>query len=218
MTTVAKSYAAYLTATKLSRDLVTATSKLPALQHNLVYEMSFLRAVIAWEALVEEVFVTYLMRRPARGGALLPSALPSRAVNQGAGTGGITFELAGRIVTGDRQFVDWLQPNVVEDRSKKWFPNDTTFKDAYAAFADPGGDNKIKPFEDIVVVRNRIAHSSGTAAAKFAALRSRVVANPNERRGMGPGQFLKRNYLAGPDNWFEVHLKMMETAADQLTA
>lgn len=165
--TAEQSYQAFKKSVQQSRDLVSATATLPALQHNLVYELSFLRAVIAWEALVEEVFVTYLLRRPTRSGARLPSRLPARAVNKAGGSGGITVQMAGEILTGDRKFSDWLLEATVKERAKKWFPGDATFANAYAKFVDPLGRTHVKPFDDIVVVRNRIAHSSGTAAAKF---------------------------------------------------
>ena len=218
MATAAQSYNAFLTATQQSRDLLAATATLPVLQHNLVYELSFLRSVIAWESLVEDVFLTYLLRRPTRTGRRLPSKLPGRAVNEAGGTGGITLRMAGEILTGDRRFSDWLLANVVVERAKKWFPGDTSFNDAYAKFVDPLGRNNVKPFEDIVIVRNRIAHSSGTAADKFATLRAREVAVPAERRGMGPGQFLRRPHQAGAASWFEAYLTLMEDAADTLTS
>lgn len=216
--TAEQSYQAFKKSVQQSRDLVSATATLPALQHNLVYELSFLRAVIAWEALVEEVFVTYLLRRPTRGGARLPSRLPARAVNKAGGSGGITVQMAGEILTGDRKFSDWLLEATVKERAKKWFPGDATFANAYAKFVDPLGRTHVKPFDDIVVVRNRIAHSSGTAAAKFSVLRAREVVNAGERHGMGPGQFLRRAHQPAGSSWFEVYLSLMEDAADQLTA
>ena len=75
----------------------------------------------------------------------------------------------------------------------------------------------VKPFDDIVVVRNRIAHASGAAAKKFSDLRVREVLVKAERRGMGPGQFLRREHLPGGDPWFIVYLTLMEEAADVLT-
>ena len=139
MTTAATSYQTFRNAIQSSRDLPVASGQLPAFQRNLIYELSFLRAVIAWEALVEEVFVTYLLHRPTRSGRKLPSVLPSRAVNLAGGTGGITLQLAEQILKGDRAFSDWLLDSNVKARAKKWFPNDLTFSKAYARFVDPLG-------------------------------------------------------------------------------
>lgn len=219
MAAVSTSYESFLKATAQSRDLVVACDPLPALQRNLIYELALLRTVIAWEVLVEDVFVAYLLHRPTRSGRILPSRLPKRAVNAGGGKGGITLALANDILKGDRDFVDWFAADPVKKRSKLWFgPRETKFADAYGAFTDPLGRSGVKPFDDIKVIRNRIAHSSGSASLKFAKIRNREVAVVGERRGMGPGQFLRRNHH-GPDSstWFEVYHGLFDAAADVLT-
>lgn len=118
----------------------------------------------------------------------------------------------------DRSLVGSLQPNEVLDRAKKWFPNDSTFADGYVCFIDPLGRQGVRPFDDMIVLRNRIAHASGRASDRFAELRARMVATAQERKGLGPGGFLRRSHgPVGTSSWFSTYHDLMERAADVIT-
>lgn len=205
--TVARSFTNYQAEVARTRDLITAAEAWPRLRGNLVVELALLRAVGSWELLVEQVFVGYVLGKPSRSGRTYVSLVRVG----GAGARRVTEEAVRTALLGGRDFIEWFPRDVVKARAAQWFPGDDGFTSAYVDLAD---------FADIRAVRNRIAHNSGDARAKFRKVRERHVRSVARRRGMGPGQFLRATTRDGVDtvSRIERYLRQFDRAAATLTA
>ena len=143
-------------------------AKLRKFQDDLVFELAFLRSVIAWETFLEESFFLFATGRPSLSG--VP---PRRLVTPKYRAD------AEAMVLGGRSFVSWTSADTLI-RSKLWF-------DAGGPFVPLGSDSRL---DELQTVRNRIAHGIGNAQTKFTKLCEVRHPNSNVRRGMGPGRFL----------------------------
>lgn len=145
---------------------------LPQLQLNLVRELAFLRCVLAWEVFLEDSFVVYLT------GAVKLSGKPAKVRVEAR-----TATLARSVLVGTQDFLSWSGNETVKSRANVWFKDGEPYVSAL---------NQLSTHKEIRIVRNRIAHDSGEAKTKFAALRAKQVSNAASRKGMGPGAFLAR--------------------------
>lgn len=162
-------------------DLITAVQKLrapkrkgfpalPYLQVALVAELAFLRCFIAWETFIEEVFVSYARGKAACDGTVFPCFLsaPTEA------------HLRNMIIGERRGFAPWSDVSSVRKRAKLYFPDGEPFVNVL--------DSASTALNDMVIVRNRIAHRAPSASRKFLDLvQSRHGTIPP---GINPGRFL----------------------------
>ena len=143
---------------------------LPNFQVALIAELSFLRCFLAWEVFLEEIFLSYAQGKAAPGGTVFPSyvAAPTQA------------HLRDMLRGERRPFVSWSNPTDVTRRAGLYLKDGEPFQSALATISTP--------LNDMITVRNRIAHRSGTAATRFLALvRQR---HGSVQPGMSPGRFL----------------------------
>lgn len=149
---------------------------LPQFQLNLIYELAFVRCVLAWEDFLHTSMCAYLTGarglsgRPTRPKAKVP-----------------TLTIAEGLLVGEREFLSWTDKRTVRDRAALWFENGEPYDTALKNFAS---------YEELRRVRNRIVHRSASAQEKFVKLRSQKYPNMSHR-GMGPGAFLARSTQAG---------------------
>lgn len=143
---------------------------LPNFQVALVAELAYLRCFLAWEVFLEEVFVCYALGKPAPNGTTFETyvAPPNEAHARG-------------MITGEgRAFVSWNRPKAVRERAQLFFREGEPFSPALLTISTI--------LSDMIVVRNRIAHRSTSARAKFLDLvRLRLGSVPP---GISPGRFL----------------------------
>jgi hypothetical protein len=186
-----------------TRGLVVVAEDRPQFQGNLVVELALLRGVGSWEVLMGEAFLAYMLGKTSRSGLTYQSVLRRR----------ISEAKARTALLGGRDYLDWLGRDRVLERGARWFPGDDGFVTASIA-------PNVLDLKDIRIVRNRIAHNSGDARSKFGKLRNLHIPNAANRRGMGPGQFLRAasSYSGLPCTRFERYLRQLEHAADVLTA
>jgi hypothetical protein len=143
---------------------------LPNFQLALIAELSFLRCFLSWEVFLEEVFMAYAMGEASRDGSefLCYMAAPDPAH-------------ARDMVKGEgRAFVPWADPSGVLKRARRFFNGGEPFETALSMISTP--------LNDMVVVRNRVAHRSGRAADRFLELVRRQ--HGAGARGMSAGRFL----------------------------
>lgn len=163
---------------------------LPQFQMNLVRELAFLRCVLAWEVFLEDSFVVYLT-----GGVGLSKKGSKAHVTAKTAT------QARGVLLGGNPFLSWAG-NAAKERAKIWFKDGEPYVAAFQAF----------PSKEVRVIRNRIAHDSGTAQEEFEKLRNKLVKKPNERKGMGAGGLLSRATKAHPSR-FDSYVSDMNAAA-----
>lgn len=192
--------------------LATGVTGVPHLRRNKVYEGALLQCLVAWEALLEGCFIGFLCERPARSGSAVTSILDAGPLTR---AGKQPDQRAFLLLRGDssRNYLDWLDPDLIKDRSALWFPDESRFATARGAFVH-GNRNHLR---DMIVVRNHIAHRSKKSEAAFDELRRALHPLASERHGMGPGQFLSRG-LAGGKTRLGEYVGSLRNAADLLTA
>jgi hypothetical protein len=153
---------------------------LPQLQLNLVYELAYLRAYLAWEVFLEDIFFAFML-----GAKSVAGKAPSRYFTPSSRKHAETMVLRGQ------RFVRWTDAREIRDRAELLFHAGEPFAPALKAAPH---------LNDMRIVRNRIAHNSGEAVTKFAELRERLYAaeisksGKNVVKGMGPGAFLQRPF------------------------
>ena len=149
---------------------------LPQFQLNLVYELAFVRCVLAWEDFLHSSMCAYLTGARGLGGK--PSQPKARVS---------TLTTAEELLVGERDFLSWTGKRTVRERAGLWFENGEPYDTALKNFAT---------YEELRKVRNRIVHRSASAQDQFSKLR--MQKHPNiTHHGMGPGAFLARATQAG---------------------
>lgn len=144
---------------------------LPQFQLNLIYELAFVRSILAWEDFLHTSMCAYLTGarglsgRPARPRAKVPSLL-----------------VAEELLVGEREFLSWTSKTTLRERAELWFDGGEPYETALKSFAT---------YEDLRIVRNRIVHRSASAQQQFSKLRTRAYPK-TVPHGMGPGAFLAR--------------------------
>jgi hypothetical protein len=114
---------------------------------SLFYEGIFLRTVTTLEGLLEDLFV----------GLLAGSITPSRTVHAR-----VTFRshrVAREVMLSGRAYVDWLPYHHTEKRAEAFFRGGLPFCNL--------DKNDKKQLDQIIVIRNAVAHQSRTALRKF---------------------------------------------------
>lgn len=169
---------------------------LPYLQLALIAELAFLRSYIAWETYLEELFVCYARGMPAADGTRFPCYLA--APN--------TAHLRVIIVGERRGFASWSDASQVRKRSRLYFSDGEPFVSVL--------DNASTSLDDMSIVRNRIAHRSGTAAKKFLDLvRARTG---TIQPGVNPGRFLLARGADPSRRRLDEYLEVLRLAGRQL--
>jgi hypothetical protein len=173
----------------------------------MVTEMAFLRAFLAWEAFLEESFILYLWgKAPPRGRAPKCYArLPTRRV-------------AEQIVVPRRGgYADWSKLDNVLHRAERFFENGKPYSDALKS-----QQNKL---QDIHTIRNAIAHSSAYSWEKFQRLIRRELATypPNFTIGrflaMTIPHFSRTGGVIPPSpplSYLEFYLSVIQLVADRI--
>lgn len=180
---------------KKARGLLDAVS-LPTYQKALIYELAFLRCFLAWEIFLEETFYAYMLNKAAPDGSTFRRYIAPPNI-----------EHARKIIRGQRQFSAWAQGVEVMDRAQLYFENGEPF---VTGLATAGSD-----LADMVVVRNRIAHGSGTAKSKFLDLVRRK--HGSVPQGTNAGRFLLGTDTGFTENRFNAYLGVL-TGASRLIA
>lgn len=164
----------------------------------IVNEIAFLRAFLAWEAFLEESFILYLWgKAPPRGHPPRRYALPP--------TRKVTEKL---IIRAGRPYADWANVLKVIELAECYFEDGKP----YSLLAIH--QNK---FQDIRIIRNAIAHASTHSWESFQGLARR------ELRGTYPpnltiGGFLSMTVPGShpPESFFEHYLSYIRFAAKSI--
>jgi hypothetical protein len=125
-------------------------------EQSFIAEFSFLKAFIAWEGFLEEVFLQYLLGTPSLSGKVaLRYASP------------FSEEHARSMLVGNLKFVDWTNPQVVRTLAAIYFEKGEPISTIISSIeAD---------LIDLKTIRNAAAHHDSTTGKKLDALASRKL-------------------------------------------
>lgn len=174
--------------------------KFTARHREIVTELAFLRAFLAWELFLEETFVLYLLgKKPPKGRS------PHRYVSPP------TREVAENIVIPEgRDYVSWTVASTVADRATRFFRGGEPFA--------PALRSQINTLNEMRTIRNAIAHWQSSAQDKF----KNVVRNKpgigSYPAGLTVGGFLTMRIPASspPESFFSDYLKRIRITAEQV--
>lgn len=167
-------------------------------QHkNMVTELAFLRAFIAWEAFLEESFVLYLWGKdPPRGNAPQRHAFPSNRKH------------AERLAFEGKAYADWTVLGEVATRAERFFRGGRPYSQVLKSRQNRFGDMK--------TIRNAIVHSSGHSETQFKRLvRRKLQTCPPS---MTVARFLDMTIpqSSPPESFLESYVAEMRFAAERI--
>jgi hypothetical protein len=159
--------------------------------------LAFLRAFVAWETFLEEAFTLYLLgKKPPVG------PKPKRLVKP------TSRKMATLIIVSlDKEYVDWNKWDHLKSRANKCFVNGRPFTTALT------GQKLL--FEELAIVRNAIAHSSGHAQKRFRSL-VRQKLHGSYPTNLTVGGFLAMTVPSSspPTSFLEHYLESVNALAD----
>lgn len=189
----------FLEALEESRTLFTYCRSPVGPHSNAGIESAFFDAFKAWEVFLDELIFAYLKGERDIAGNLVPSIISLPTDDQ---------DVYIRIIKGGGGgYIDWANPDThVRPRLKLYFtpPLDTKL------------DSGIDELREMVVCRNAIAHSSGTAYKRLNALRAakRGASTTSVRRC---ADVLLLEYSSNPPmTWFDRYLDVLEVLSRNL--
>lgn len=135
----------------------------------LIFELSFLRIFLAWEQLVEDTFIMYILGRKTKKGYRPQTYVKPKDEKH-----------AYDIARLGRDYTDWTTPSSVIEKAELFFKDGMPYKDALK----PANQD----IQDMKTLRNAIVHMSQDAQEKFESL----VRNKEKyfKKGVTPGKFL----------------------------
>ncbi len=159
-------------------------------------EMAFLRALTSWEIFLEETFLLYLLgHRPPKGPPPRRYGFPP------------TPDAAMEWCTEGRPFARWNVSDVTR-RANRWFKDGRPYTQVLR-----GHQSRL---DQLVIIRNAIAHKSSSAKAKFETLvRTEVGALP---ANVTVGNFLimTKPGSTPPVSFMEYYLGQIESVASNI--
>jgi hypothetical protein len=165
-------------------------------RRDLLTEVAFLRAFTSWEVFLEETFVLYLLgHRPPRGAPPRRFGFPP------------TPEAAAEWCTDGREYAKWNVSDV-QKRANRWFRNGKPYT--------PALQGRQSRLDQLVTIRNAIAHESSAARTKFEALvRNELGALP---AGATVGSFLMmtKPHSNPPTSFMEFYIGEIHLVAQNI--
>jgi hypothetical protein len=124
-----------------------------------IIEGAVLKYFVAWETLLEDSFIAFLLGEAAVGGRVwVRYAQPTDAIH------------ARQILKGVQQYTDWSTPEKVLVLADAYFVDAGPYRNAI--------NNVISDWTDFKVIRNAAAHVSGSTTQKLDGLASRRLKTP----------------------------------------
>ncbi|WP_122710537.1 hypothetical protein [Pseudomonas viridiflava] len=177
-----------------------ATGMLDSERH-LLYEAIFLRMYRAYENLLENVFISYLIGEQTIGGVQINSHV--RPIDR---------DHARALVTSSQPFLDWTSPQVVIKRADTYIIGGDPIRTAIA-----GSQSHLQQAKKI---RNHIAHNSTESAKDFNSIIVHFLLTA-PLAAISAGEFLAYTPTSGPCARREIlsfFLEKLESTARALVA
>jgi len=177
----------------------TGVPKFTVLHMEIVTEMAFLRAFLAWEAFLEESFILYLWgKNPPRGKPPKPCVHPP------------TRRVAEQLVAEGKDYADWAEVQNVIKRAERFFQDGEPYSDALRS--------RRSRLQDIKIVRNATVHSSSYSWEKFQILTRRELATYPPRLTVGGFLGMTVPHSSPPQSFLECYLSVIRFVADRIAS
>ncbi len=173
--------------------------KFSSLHKEMVTELAFLRAFLAWEAFLEESFILYLWgKRPPKG---YP---PRRYVSPQ------NRKVAEQLIVPEgRDYVDWTAASKVISRAERFFRDGKPYSSALRA--------QQHMFDEMKAIRNAIVHSSSSSWEKFKSLtRKRLLGTYPHNLTVGGFLAMTMSGASPPESFLEFYLSNIRLAAERI--
>jgi hypothetical protein len=179
-----------------SRDLFNHCLSPVGLHTDSGVEAAFLQIHKNWEVFLEEILICFLNGKPVLAG---DPVTPLLTVND--------RELIRSILYQDKNYIEWTDEEMIRKRFKRHLSLPNRVVDCLNTIS--------QDLKDITIIRNFIAHSSGTAKTKYEnRVRARLGGNPDVSRA---SLFLKSNDREDPtQTYFDRYIGTLEAAAEQM--
>lgn len=179
-----------------SRDLFNHCLSPVGLHTDSGVEAAFLQVHKNWEVFLEDVLICILNGEPVLTGATINPLLtvPDR-------------ELIRNILYQDKNYIEWTDETIIKKRFTRHLTIPNRIVDCLNTIS--------QDLKDIIVIRNFIAHSSGTAKTKYENLvRGRLSGHPDVSRA---SPYLKSNDREDSNQtYFDRYIGTLEAAAEQM--
>lgn len=163
----------------------------------IITELAFLQAFLAWEAFLEESFILYLLgKKPPKGNPPRRHVIPS------------TRKIVGKLIAEGRDYADWSAATNVIKRADRFFREGKPYAQVLKAHQNM--------FDEISAIRNAIAHSSAHSQEKFKNLtRNKLGIYPSN---LTVGGFLAMTVPSSspPESFLEFYLSKIRFAAQRI--
>ncbi len=167
---------------------------------DIVTELAFLRAFLAWEVFLEESFILYLLgKKPPRGRPPYRYVAPT------------TREIAEQLLIPEgNRYIKWATVSLVASRAERFFRSGRPFSSAL--------NSRTAMFAEIVKLRNAIAHWQSSAQDKFKDLVRNKTLTGTFPPNLTVGGFLSMRIPTStpPVTFFEDYLNRVRIAADEI--
>lgn len=166
-------------------------------RRDLIVELAFLSAFLAWETFLEESFLLYVLgQKPPRGRAPQRYAFPP------------SQRAAMDWLSDGRPYARWVEPSEVRARAERFFRSGQPFARVLRS-----NQNLL---QETNTIRNAIAHRSQSARDKFESIvREKLKILPP---GLTVGSFLGTAVPGSspPSSFLEFYISRVELAAQQI--
>jgi hypothetical protein len=158
--------------------------------------LAFLRSFIALELFLEQSFILYLL------GLRTPKGpKPKRLVEP------TNRRLATLVLVGEKSYIDWYKWDQLKDRSRKYFKDGEPYAGALIG--------RKSLFEEMVTVRNALAHSSGHSQERFKRLvRSKLSGAYPPRLTVGGFLAMTIPGSSPPESFLDHYIESVSMVAD----
>jgi hypothetical protein len=164
----------------------------------LITELAFLRAFLAWESFLEESFLLYLLgKKPPKGRQPRRYAQPP--------TRKVAEEL---LIVEGRRYTDWTRADMVVERSQRFFRNGEPFFGALKS--------KQAFLEDVRTIRNAIAHSSKRSQQAYQRLVRKELATYSPSTTIGRFLSTPNPRVSPPESFFETYIASLTFVAETI--
>lgn len=163
----------------------------------IVVELAFLRAFLAWEGFLEESFVLYLLgKAPPRG--ISPTRYtdpPSRVV-------------AEQLASEGRDYTDWTSVSAVTGRAERFLRDGRPYS--------PVLKSQQYSFDEMKTIRNAIVHSSTYSSRQFERLVRRKLGTYRPNLSVGGFLTITVPSSSPPESFFGSYVGQIRLAAERI--
>ena len=165
----------------------------------MLVELCFLRAFIAWEAFLEDSFIIYLHgKKSPKGFSPKRYAMPKDTKH------------SMDLIFGGERYTDWASRDKVVARANRFFKNGEPYSSVL--------ENIAQDLKEMKTIRNSIVHASVSSREKFKSLVRGRIRGGTFPSGLTVGGFLNGNNPAAsnPISFLEYYIEALRKAGNDI--